>query len=244
LVRSRTVSSILDTLDEMVTRIVTSMSEPVKRHYASTLRAEQARAPRRAVVDAAGRLFVQHGYGATTVDAIAEAAGVSRKTVFTSVGGKVEALKLAVDWAIVGDDEPVPMLDRPEVARQRKEPDARLVLRSYAAMQRRSAARVAPLVHAAESAAGSDPAVQALVDEGKAQRRFGMGMLAGELGERGALPDNLTVDEAADVLWLFNDPLTYHRLVLQRGWSPERYEEWVASSLIALLVRPDYAVRS
>jgi AcrR family transcriptional regulator len=242
--RSRAVSSVLDTLDEMVTLIVTSMSEPVKRQYASTLRAEQARATRRSVVDAAGRLFVERGYGATTVDAIAEAAGVSRKTVFTSVGGKVEALKLAVDWAIVGDDEPVPLLARPEVEQQRKEPDARRVLRSYAAMQRRSAARVAPLVHAAEAVAGSDPAVQALVDEGKAQRRFGMGMLAGELGERGALRDDLTVEEAADVLWLFNDPLTFHRLVLQRGWSPERYEEWVASSLIALLVRADYVVKA
>ena len=217
------------------------MSEPVKRQYASTLRAEQARATRRAIVDAAGRLFIERGYGATTVDAIAEAAGVSRKTVFTSVGGKVEALKLAVDWAIVGDDEPVPLLGRPEIERQRNDPDARSLLHSYAAMQRRSATRVAPLVQVAESVAGSDPAVRALVDEGKRQRRYGMGVLAGQLAERGALRQDLTPDDAADVLWLFNDPLTYHRLVLQRGWSPERYEEWLANALIALLVRPDYS---
>jgi len=89
------------------------VNEPsVKKPYSSQLRAAHARATRRAIVDAAARLFTEQGYGATTVGAIAEAAGVSRKTVFTSVGGKAQALKLAIDWAIVGDDEPVPLLER------------------------------------------------------------------------------------------------------------------------------------
>src|SRR6516162_4037958 len=99
------------------------MSQPVKKKpYNSSLRAAQARATRRAIVDAAARLFTERGYGVTTVDAIAEAAGVSRKTVFTSVGGKTEALKLAMDWAIVGDDEPVPMLERPHIRVMQREP--------------------------------------------------------------------------------------------------------------------------
>src|SRR4051812_11217164 len=95
-----------DTVSHLNAWMVTSMSTPVKRPYSSTLRAAQARATRRAIVDAAARLFIELGYGATTVDAIAEAAGVSRKTVFTSVGGKADALKLAIDWAVTGDDEP------------------------------------------------------------------------------------------------------------------------------------------
>jgi AcrR family transcriptional regulator len=218
------------------------MSGSVKRQYASTLRAEQARATRRAIVDAAAALFVEHGYGATTVDAIAAAAGVSRKTVFTSVGGKVEALKLAVDWAIGGDDDPVPLMARPEIVQQQKEPDARHLLTSFASFQRRAAGRVAPLFFVASSAAGSDPAVQAIVEENLGQRRFGMRMLAAELEQRAALPEDMSVDEAADVLWVFNDPLMYHRLVLRRGWTPERYEQWLATSLRALLVRPDYTV--
>jgi AcrR family transcriptional regulator len=218
------------------------MTESVKRNYASTLRAEQARATRRAIVDAAARLFVEQGYGATTIDAIADAAGVSRKTVFTSVGGKVQALKLAVDWAIVGDDEPIPLLERPEIRAQAQEPDARRLLRAFAGVQRRAAARVAPLTYVAASAAGTDPAVRELTEAGKAQRRFGMRVLAGQLAERGALPANLTVDEAADVLSLFNDPLTFHRLVHELGWTPERYEEWLAETAVALLVRADYQV--
>ncbi|HJQ41949.1 MAG TPA: helix-turn-helix domain-containing protein, partial [Jatrophihabitantaceae bacterium] len=107
------------------------MTETVKRTYSSALRAEQARATRRAIVAAAAELFVRDGYGATTVDAIARAAGVSRKTVFTSVGGKVEALKLARDWAIVGDDEPIPMLERPAIKAAYAEKDARKVIAAY-----------------------------------------------------------------------------------------------------------------
>ena len=76
--------------------------------YRSGLRTEQARATRRAVVEAAHHLLVERGYQGTTIDAVAERAGVSRKTVFTAVGGKAELLKLAFDWALVGDDEPVP----------------------------------------------------------------------------------------------------------------------------------------
>lgn len=220
------------------------MSQSVKRPYASTLRAEQARATRRAIVGAATRLFVERGYGPTTVDAIAEAAGVSRKTVFTSVGGKAEALKLALDWAIGGDDEPVALMDRAEIRSQRQEPDARVMLRQYAALQRRISARVAPLDRVVRSAAGADPMLRALADEADRQRRVGMGLLAEELAARRALPAGMSVDEAADLLWLLVDPHTYHRLVVERGWSPVRYEAWFGDTLIALLVRADYAVQS
>ena len=85
------------------------------RTYSSTLRADQARQTRRRIVDAAAELFAEYGYAGTTIDAVATAAGVSRKTVFDSVGGKAQLMKLAYDFAIVGDDEPVPLADRPEI---------------------------------------------------------------------------------------------------------------------------------
>lgn len=214
--------------------------KPEKKAYSSALRESQARATRRAIVAAAAELFVRDGYGATTVDAIAAAAGVSRKTVFTSVGGKAEALKLAIDWAIVGDDEPVPLMERASVAQQQAEPDARAVLRGFAAMVVEVAGRVAQLISVAAAAAGQDPDLRTLIEQNRTQRRFGMGMLAAELERRGALRADLSTDEAADVLWLFNDPLTYDRLVHQRGWTPERYEKWLADALISLLIDPKY----
>ena len=216
------------------------MTAPVKKPYKSTLRAAQARATRRAIVDAAARLFIQHGYGATTVDAIAEAAGVSRKTVFTSVGGKTEALKLAFDWALVGDDEPVPMLERPHVKALQDEPDARRILAGHAQHVRRVAARTAPLYAVIQAAAGLDADVRALAEDGRAQRIRGMRAMAQALADRGALKPELTPAEAADVLWLLMDPGVYHRLVIEQHWDPDRYQDWLADAFISLLIPAGY----
>ena len=220
------------------------MTAPVKKPYRSTLRAAQARATRRAIVDAAARLFIQHGYGATTVDAIAQAAGVSRKTVFTSVGGKAEALKLAMDWALVGDDEPVPMLERPHVKAMRAEPDARKILVSHARHIRQSAARTAPLHAVIQAAAGLDADIRALAEEGRAQRIRGMRAMAQVLADRGALKPGLTPAEAADVIWLLMDPGVYYRLVIEQRWDPARYQDWLADALISLLLPAGYQPKS
>ena len=216
------------------------MSEAVKRNYASPLRAEQAQATRRAIVDAAARLFVEHGYGDTTVDAIAAAAGVSRKTVFTSVGGKVEALKLARDWAIVGDDEPIPMLERPAVKAAVLEKDARKLVAGYVEQYIGSATRVAAIHHVIESAAGLDEDLRALSVEGWEQRRFGMGVFAQHLARLNALRDDLSADTAADVMWLYNDPETFYKLVIKRGWPVERFAEWLRRTLTEQLIRKNY----
>ena len=216
------------------------MSQPVKKPYNSALRAAQARATRRAIVDAAARLFTEHGYGATTVDAIAAAAGVSRKTVFTSVGGKTEALRLAIDWAIAGDDEPVPMLERPHIKAMQEDPDARRILTSYARHVREVGARTAPLHEVVRAAAGLDEEIRALAEEGRAQRIRGMRAMAQDLADRGALKPGLTSAEAADVLWLLNDPGVYFRLVIEQHWDPDRYQDWLADSLVSLLISASY----
>ena len=216
------------------------MVDAVKRTYSSTLRADQARATRQAIVAAAAELFARDGYGATTVDAIAAAAGVSRKTVFTSVGGKLETLKLARDWAIVGDDEPVPMLERPWIKRSMQERDARKVIAIYAENYVISASRVAPIHHVIESAKGLDEDVRALSDEGWAQRRFGMGRFAEHLAGIGALPEGFDVEAAADVLWYFNDPETYYKFVISRGWPVDRFETWLRDTMLAVFVRKGY----
>ena len=216
------------------------MTAPVKKPYSSALREAQARATRRAIVDAAARLFIQRGYGATTVDAIAEAAGVSRKTVFTSVGGKTEALKLAIDWANVGDDEPVPMLERPHVKAMQNEPDARLFLISQARYVRQAAARAAALHAVVQAAAGLDADIRALAEEVRAQRIRGMRAMARVLADRGALKPGLTPSEAADVLWLLIDPGVYYRLVIEQHWDPDRYQDWLTDSFISLLIPASY----
>src|SRR5918998_6387905 len=108
------------------------MVDAGKRSYTSAVRDSQARQTRRQIVAAAGRLFAQQGFAATTVDAIAAEAGVSRKTVFTSVGGKVALLKLAYDYAMAGDDRPVPMIEREGLQSIMAEPDPYEQMRMYA----------------------------------------------------------------------------------------------------------------
>jgi AcrR family transcriptional regulator len=203
------------------------MAEVVKRTYSSQLRAAQARQTRRAIVEAGVQLFTSNGFGRTTVDDIAEAAGVSRKTVFSSAGGKAEILKLAIDWAIVGDDEPVPLADRPIIQQAIEQTDPDVIIGAWASLVCEISQRLASLAWVLVSAAGIDPQAQKLLDLGNEQRLIGARAFVNHLAKQGGLRDGLSIDEAVDIVWVHNDPILYHRLVQQRGWSISRYEAWL-----------------
>ena len=207
------------------------MTTAGKRSYSSDLRAEQARATRRRVVGAASRLFATQGYAATTIDAVAREAGVARKTVFTAVGGKAELMKLAYDWAIAGDDEPVARVDRPEIAAVKAMPDAPSLLARYADVLVETMPRVAPIHAALVAAADADADARGLLETMGRQRATGMGMMARDLHERGFLREGLGVDRARDLLWFHIQPVHWDLLVGQRGWSPTAYRDWLASAL-------------
>ena len=208
------------------------MTDDVKRVYSSPLREAQARETRRLVVRAAAGLFETEGYGATTIDAVAAAAGVSRKTVFSAVGGKLELLKLGLDWAIAGDDEPVAMADRPEIYTLFERDDAEGILRDWLRVQVAIDARIARLFEALNVAAGMDPEAHALRDVLQGYRRDGAFKLIAHLARLGALRPGLTKDRAADLAWLATDPFQYSRLVGDRGWTLKRFEEWVLDSTV------------
>jgi AcrR family transcriptional regulator len=208
----------------------------VKRPYTSQLRAEQARDTRRAIVSAAARLFVQDGFGRTTVDAIATEAGVSRKTVFTAVGGKLEMLKLALDWAIVGDDQPVPLAERAEIHQLAGETDPAAILQGWVDIVTPIAARVAGLSGALTAAAGLDPEAKALWERGQAQRLAGARAFIGHLSAHTQLRPGLTRADAADITWLHSDPALYNRLVLQRRWSNRHFKSWLHQTMTLQLL--------
>jgi AcrR family transcriptional regulator len=220
----------------MNTPRVTQNSGVVKRQYRSTLRTAQARETRRAIVAAATRLFVEDGFGPTTTDAVAAAAGVSRKTVFTAVGSKVDLLKLAIDWAIAGDDELVALADRPEIRRLLRQSDPVALLRGWAHTLVEIDDRVAALLNALEIAADSDPAARSLLSEFRRQRVEGARMIVDRLADLNALSDNVSRDEATDIAWLSSDPAVYDRLVHQRGWRRARFAQWLAEGLIRQLI--------
>lgn len=208
------------------------MSRDFPRAYRSQVRDDQARHTRRAIVDAAARLFVANGFAGTTIDAVAEEAGVSRKTVFQSVGGKGQLLKLAVDWALVGDDEPVPMAQRPEVQRIRAQRDPQTAIRMWARITTRTAVRSAALRQVVDAAADVDPDAAALLAAGERESRQGAAMFVDHLASIGGLRRGLSRTEATDLCWVFMHVQPYHGLVTLRGWSPRRYERWLARDLI------------
>ncbi|MEP6638601.1 MAG: TetR family transcriptional regulator [Chloroflexota bacterium] len=203
----------------------------VKRTYDSPLRKAQAAATRRAVIDAAATLFIERGYVATSLDAVAETAGVSRATV-TSVGGKKVLLKSAYDVALVGDDEPIPFPLRPASLAVRAEPDPIRYLDGYVGLLIEIDRRLAPIYEAVRGAASADPEVRDVFETIGAERRIGAGNVVGDLLAKGArLRAGLDPGTAADVLWVLIDPGLFHLLVHRRGWSPERFGAWLADSI-------------
>jgi AcrR family transcriptional regulator len=207
------------------------MSDAVKRDYRSELRAAQAQETRRSIVAAATRLFAGDGYGATTIDAVAEAAGVSRKTVFTAVGGKVDLLKLALDWAVAGDDQAVALSDRAAIRWLMAQRDPSAVLDGFAALFVEIGTRVGPLYGALEVAAGMDPAARDLVEESQRRRLDDARKVVRRLRDLDALTTHITYQEAVDLVWLAMDPALFDRLVRVRGWPISRFEEWLAGTL-------------
>ena len=201
------------------------------RTYSSTLRADQARQTKKRIVDAAAELFAEHGYAGTTIDAVASAAGVSRKTVFDSVGGKAQLMKLAYDLAIVGDDEPVPLIDRPEIRAMLAEPDYAKRLAMYASLVVGIDRRLSSAWRAFEGAATSDPEAARLYVAMVQQRRCAMQEAAQMFADAGALRPDLDIDVAADLMWFYNDPSLYDKLVRQRGWSVDRFQAWLTEAL-------------
>ncbi|MDZ4267443.1 MAG: helix-turn-helix domain-containing protein [Mycobacterium sp.] len=214
------------------------MSESVKREYRSDLRAAQAQETRRRIVAAAAELFVSQGYGGTSVDAIAAAAGVSRKTVFTAVGGKAELLALALDWAVAGDDAPVAVAERPEVVALLRLDDPGALLDGWARVLAGIDARVGDLFTALEVAASIDETARSLFERMQGQRRDGAQAVVDAVAELGGLGDGMTRSQLVDLAWLLTEPMLYTRLVGTRGWSGKRFERWLADTLRQQLLRP------
>ncbi len=208
--------------------------KPTTRSYTSSVRAEQADATRSRVVRAADARFRTDGYAATSVAAVARDAGVSGQTVYNVFGTKAALLKAAYDVAVVGDDDPVPLAERPDVRALYAEPDAAVFLRGYAAFGRHVAERIGPLaLQISAGASAGDPDLAALRDTTNAERLIGAGMVAQRVADLGALAPGLTVEAARDRIWTLNSIEVWHLLTGLRGWSGDAYAAWVGDAMVA-----------
>jgi len=214
------------------------MSEPVKRNYVAVRRAATARQTRRAVVDAAAALYLRDGFGRTTMDAVAHAAGVSRKTVFRAVGGKVELLTLAIDWAAAGDDRDVPLAERDAIADLAAQVSTDAIMARWAVLTAAIGSRMAGLSLVLAEAAGADPAARDLRGRAQMQRHLGATAFAEFLAGRGLLRSDVSVNRAADLVWLHSDPSMYRLLVVERNWSNDEFVAWLTRTVGTQLFTP------
>jgi AcrR family transcriptional regulator len=214
------------------------MPQAVKRArgYDASSRQEQARQTRLAVVRAAQRLFVEQGYGRTTIAEIAAAAGVSAETVYAGFKNKPVLLHRVWDITIGGDDEEVVFHERPEVMAIRTEPDLAKRFRMHARFSTKTAQRIAPFLRALHGAAGSEPAAAEMLAKIDQQRLAGLSVMASEAAETGQLA--VTEDECRDIVWAFTDGTLWHQLVNERGWDVDRYSDWLGEMWVRMLVAP------
>jgi AcrR family transcriptional regulator len=211
--------------------------DPVK--PARDRRARQAAATRARIIDEAGRLFAERGYAATTIDAIAAAADVAVETVYARFKNKRNLLAAYLDVSIVGDAEPVPLLDRPEVDAVRAATDQREQVRLLARVMRGVLERNAGVQAVLRTAVAVDPDLDTLLAEDDKRRKATQRAAAEMLASRGPLRDGLSIGEATDTMSAVANPETYGYLTRRRGWTPARFERWLAQSLTLLLLPPE-----
>ena len=202
----------------------------------SATRTEQAQRTRRRVIDAATGLFVQQGYATTTMRAIADEAGVSLPTVELLFGTKAQLLHVVIDVAVAGDDEPVPVLSRAWAADARSARDLADFLSVVAQVLSEAQARSAGVMLAAYEAAASDPDIQLLIMDRESQRERTATWIVNGAVERAGLRPGLDKAGAIDTVWMLMDPVIFHRITRNRGWSQKRYTSWFADSVIRLLL--------
>ena len=210
--------------------------KPSKRSYRSPVRDERAASTRLSIIRAGTAMFVEQGYGPVSIDAVAAAAGVSRATVFNAVGAKAALLRACYDVAVVGDDEPVPLPERPWAKPVRDAPDSATLLVRYAHMATFVGRRVAGIYEVIRGAATAHADVREHWEQIRSERRRGAGNVVTMLRARGPLKAGLRPEAAGDIVFVLTDPGLYHELVEEQAWEDDAFESWLAETFLAQLL--------
>jgi AcrR family transcriptional regulator len=214
------------------------MATEVKGRRSRDGRGGQARTrlARAAVIQAAQALFLERGYAATTIETISGRSDVPPATVYRLFSSKLGILKALLDVSITGDDQAIALPHRPHVRALLANRDPENQLSGLAGLIRGIMSRAEPLHRILVSAAGSDPDAAALLAELERQRQHGHAQIARSLTRAGALRPRLRERDAADIIHALTSPEVYRLLVGDRGWPPERYEQWLKDILIDQLL--------
>lgn len=208
----------------------------VKRNYDTRRRREQSASTRERILDAAHDLLLEVGYRSATVTAVAARADVNVDTIYELVGRKPVLLRELIERAISGTGGAVQAEDRDYVKAIRAEPDPYEKLAIYARAVRDMQQRMAPMFVALRDASSTEPEARAVWDEISRRRAANMRKLARDLRAAGGLRDDLSIDEAADIIWATNSSELYVLLTVERDWSPDQFERWLTDAWHRLLL--------
>jgi AcrR family transcriptional regulator len=212
------------------------VSSPPRRPYDASRRQAEARARQGRVVDAARELFLQRGYGATTIGDIAEAADVSVQSVYAAFESKAGILSRAVETVISGGEAAPPVLEQPAGRAILAEPDLAKRLQSIVHLARLSHERAAALIQLVENARASDPALGALASKIDASLHQDASAFVAALPTK-TLRRDITRQEAVDLLYMLVAARNWNALMEHCGWTPEQYERWMSDTIARLLLR-------
>ena len=209
------------------------MSE--RRAYDAEGRRARAAERRDQVLATARRLFLERGYGPTSLPTIAREAGVSVEYLHKAFEGKAGLVRAIYEQSLRGS-EGVPAFERSDEA-QAHERDARALFVRLGRLLAEVSAFTIPVQRLMrDAAAGGDASMIALWREVQDQNYARMLQNAQRVADRGFLRTDVTVEQAADVFWAFASADLYESLVLQRGWSVDRFAEFASSTFAAALL--------
>ena len=214
---------------------VASRGSRGKRAYDGSRRQADARQRQRRIVEAATDLFTRQGFGATSINQIASAADVSAQTIYATYTSKAGVLAKAIDVAVAGDFDGAPVIERVPALGGATRPQLFARFAEFAGIVCALNQRVAPLIRVLEQSASSDAALGQLRSQLVDAIRSDAMHWVGQLGPDRLRPD-MSEREVADVLAATSSPAVFSMLTVDSGWTPERYERWLAGALPGLLL--------
>ena len=207
-----------------------------KRKYDSSRRQAQALETRRQITEAARRLFGKYGYGGTTIDAIAQAAGTAPETVYAIFGSKRKVLSHLMDVSIGGDDQPIRLMDRPDPQAVLQATDQHRQIEMFSRGITEVLARAAPIFEVMRSAAKTEKDIDRLLQHLLRERLDNMAIFVGRIAANGGLREGMDIATAAELVWTVTSPEVFLLLTRDREYSQERYIVWLGTTLSRLLL--------
>jgi AcrR family transcriptional regulator len=207
-----------------------------KRKYDSSRRKAQSRETQRQILVAARDLFIARGFAGTSIKAIAQRADVAAETIYANFGSKRNILARVVDVSVTGDDEPIPLLERPQVKAVEEELDPTQQIQIFASQMADIMSRVGPLFQVMRAASKTKPEIAILLEELLNGRLQGMEYFVHALVKHTPLPAELDEQTATETIWALTSAEIYNLMTVDRGWPKEKYAQWLADMLTRLLL--------